>query len=573
MSKPKKEKDHILYVDDEEDNLTVFKFTFMEFYKIHLATSAEEGMEILKNHEIKLIISDQRMPNITGVEFLANTAKLYPEIIRIILTGFSDVEAIINAINQGRVYRYVTKPWNKDEFKVTIDNALESYRLNKENRTLVKDLTQANDKLERYNANLEQIVEERTAEVRRKNEELERHRHHLEQMVNERTIDLKRAKEKAEEANRLKSAFLANMSHEIRTPMNAIAGFAYLLATQEVSAESKRNYVNHINRNIESLLQLIDDILDISKIEANQIEIKKQKTKVSRLLQELAASFNELKTQKDKARLEFVVDIPPQMEDNLLVTDSIRLRQVLTNLLSNSLKYTKEGSITFGFRPVGAMLEFFVKDTGIGIARDQLPHIFTRFRKAERSNKELFRGVGLGLAISKSLVEMLGGTISADSTEGVGSTFWFTHPLDLAEDPSHDELLEKKALDISSFDWSKRHVLVAEDEKTNFDFLMELLKNTRARLTWVQNGEQAVATAKADSSIDLVLMDIKMPILDGYQATKHIKALKPQLPIIAQTAYAMADEKDLILEAGCDSYLSKPINPEELFTTLSYYFG
>ncbi len=284
----------ILYIDDEIENLRGFQFLFKKFYKIFLATSAEEGLEILKSNYIKLIIADQRMPKMTGVDFFEKAAILYPDVFRIILTGYSDIEAIIKAINKGKIFKYVTKPWDKDDLKMIIDNALWSYNIVQENKSLIDSLQVANlnleianNKLEDANQNLEQKVEERTKEIFKQqkeiekqrdlaklqrdqiaeqNKELEKHRNKLELLVQERTIDLIKAKEKAEQSDKLKSAFLANFSHEIRTPMNAIMGFSQLLTYDDRTEFEKREFIELILINSQYLLNLINEIIDISLI-------------------------------------------------------------------------------------------------------------------------------------------------------------------------------------------------------------------------------------------------------------------------------------------------------------------
>ena len=275
----------VLYIDDEVENLRGFQFLYRNNYQIFTAQSAEEGFEILKNNKIKLILADQRMPKMTGVEFFEKASELYPDIIRIIITGYSDIEAIIKAINKGKIFKYISKPWDKDELKLIIDNAIWSYNIAAENRNLIESLREAN-------LTLEQKVNERTEEISRQkkeieeqrdlakqqrdqialqNQELERHRTQLEKIVQERTADLIAAKEKAEQSDKLKSAFLANFSHEIRTPMNAIMGFSHLLNTPDRTEEERKEFIDLILANSRHLLNLINEVIDISKIEAGEL--------------------------------------------------------------------------------------------------------------------------------------------------------------------------------------------------------------------------------------------------------------------------------------------------------------
>ena len=330
-----KELDQVLYIDDEIENLRGFQFLFKKFYRIFLATSVDEAFEILKNNKIKLIIADQRMPKMTGVDFFEIASDMYPDIIRIILTGYSDVEAIIRAINKGKIFKYVTKPWDKEDLKLIIDNALWSYNISAENKNLIKSLKEANlnleianKKLEEANENLENKVVDRTKEILKQkkeiekqrdfaslqrdqiatqNEELEKHRTKLELLVQERTMDLINAKEKAEESDKLKSAFLANFSHEIRTPMNAIMGFSQLLAWPEISETEKSEFVNLILLNSKHLLNLINEVIDISRIEAGEMLMNYEICNLNEILSEILKQYDEQKALLQKSNIQIYV--------------------------------------------------------------------------------------------------------------------------------------------------------------------------------------------------------------------------------------------------------------------------
>jgi signal transduction histidine kinase len=587
----------ILYIDDEAENLRGFQFLFKQYFKIYIANSAEEGFEILKHVPIKLILADQRMPKMTGVDFFEQVSKLYPEIIRIIITGYSDVEAIIKAINKGNVFKYVTKPWDKEELKLIIDNAIWSYNISAENKNLINSLKEANLRLEESNLNLEQKVKERTEEILRQKKEieeqrdlaaqqrdqiasqnlaLEKHQTQLEQIVLERTADLIKAKEKAEESDRLKSSFLANLSHEIRTPMNAIMGFSQLLAYQDIPESEKKDFIGLILINSQHLLNLINEIIDISRIEAGEMIVEKNECNVTRILQNLVNQYEEQKVLIGKSNLSIKLNIKDKTSDVIINSDEHKIRQIIINLIENALKFTDEGSIELGCyteivkKQPFAMIS--VKDTGIGIGEDAKDFIFERFRKVENySNDKLYRGAGLGLTISKKLIEILGGKIWVESQLGKGSAFYFSVPLTQSV-VIKETVLNKEQLQSDFSHWDGRQVLVAEDELMNFRYIEKILSKTNINLIWAKNGKETCEMFEENSSIDLILMDIRMPIMDGYEATKRIKQINKKIPIIAQTAYALDYEREEILKAGCDAYISKPYSDKELLSLMDKYF-
>lgn len=386
-------------------------------------------------------------------------------------------------------------------------------------------------------------------------------------------LKLKDSKEKAEESNRLKTAFLANLSHEVRTPMNAIMGFSELLLSENIPASHKEKYINYINNSGAVLLNLIDDIIDIAKMQAGQLAIKKIKCDLSTLIYDLYSSYLQLTKSQKGDEVKLICLNPDSKNQIKFNTDPLRLRQVFTNLLSNALKYTDSGSISFGYNYSevleGKPIRFFVHDTGIGLSGDNKELIFDRFYKIEDDNLKFYRGAGLGLTISKNLVNLLGGQIWVESEVGKGSKFSFEFPV---EDVSI--VKDIKPVTSNNIDYTLlkgRTMLVAEDEDINFIYIDELLRKHGVTIIHAKNGQEAIELFKAHDTIDLVLMDIKMPVLDGYDATRAIKKLKPEVPIIAQTAYALAGEKDKIIEAGCDDYLSKPIKPVSLFNLLNQF--
>lgn len=386
----------------------------------------------------------------------------------------------------------------------------------------------------------------------------------------ESALKLKEAKEKAEESNLLKTAFLANLSHEVRTPMNAIMGFSELLLSENIPPSHKEKYINYINNSGAVLLNLIDDIIDIAKMQAGQLAIKKIKCDLSTLMYDLYHSYAQLtKAQKgDAVKLNCInPDTRNQIKFN---TDPLRLRQIFTNLLGHSLKYTDNGTITFGYNYhdalIGKPLQFYVHDTGIGLSGESKQMVFDRFYKVEDDNLRFFRGAGLGITISKNLVSLLGGEIWVESEPDKGTKFYFQFPAEDVVIAIDQKNIVTKELDYSVL--TGKTILVAEDEDINFIYIEELLRKYEMNILHARNGQEAVEIFTTNPEIGLVLMDIKMPIMDGYEATRMIKEHNHKVPIIAQTAYALAGEKDKIIEAGCDDYLSKPIKPLSLFKLL-----
>lgn len=448
-------------------------------------------------------------------------------------------------------------------------------RVERQKKYLTSQIKERTQQLELQNEEIESqrdLANFQKEQISKQKNELEEHRRRLEDIVEKRTADLKRAKERAEESDKLKTAFLTNMSHEIRTPLNAIIGFSSLLIEPEFSDEEKKQYFLQIESNVSNLLNLIEDIIDISKIEAGEMNLQKNPVAINRLMVELFTTFKEHLFQLSKEHISIDILLDCKDPDYTIETDEDRLRQVLTNLIENAIKYTENGSIEFGYTFIPGYIRFFVRDTGIGIEEDKIEVIFERFRKIEDKQKvKLYRGAGLGLAISKKIVEILDGKIWVESQIGKGSTFYFTLPHKKKQHMTENNRSIETIGKLMKNDWSDKTILVVEDEEANFQFIKTTLRRTNAQIIWAKDGEEAVDMFKKHEEIDIVLMDIRLPRMDGYDATRIIKSLRKNVPVIAQTAYAIRDEQYDCLEAGCNDYIAKPFNTNDLIQIIKKY--
>ncbi|MDE5417416.1 PAS domain S-box protein [Labilibaculum sp. DW002] len=380
--------------------------------------------------------------------------------------------------------------------------------------------------------------------------------------------ELKIALEKALESDRLKSAFLANMSHEIRTPMNGILGFVNLLNEPNLRKSKVDEYSAIINKSGERLLNTINDIIDISKIEAGEMLIANTETSINNIMEELLSFFTPEASMKG---LSLAIEPSLSAEQPTVITDSNKLHGILSNLIKNAIKYTEKGHITFGYLVKEGFIEFSVKDTGVGIPKDRLQAIFNRFEQADIEDSKVFEGSGLGLAISKAYAEMLGGDIFAESTVGKGSKFEFTIPYVNAikkkteQYPGNFKNIAARIEDLN--------LLVVEDDETSSELLKYTLLGLFKEIIFVDNGKDAIETCRINPEIDLVLMDIKMPKMNGYDATTEIRKFNKDLIIIAQTAYALRGDREKAIEVGCDDYITKPINKVLLLDLINKLIG
>jgi PAS domain S-box-containing protein len=377
------------------------------------------------------------------------------------------------------------------------------------------------------------------------------------------------AKEQAEKSDRLKSAFLANMSHEIRTPMNGILGFAGLLKEKGLTGDTQQEYIDIIEKSGNRMLNIINDIVDISKIESGLMKVDINESNINEQIEYLYIFFKP-EVESKGMQIFYKNTLPP--DEAIIKTDREKVYAILTNLLKNSIKYTNEGSIEFGYTKKGVSLEFFVKDTGIGISSDRQEAIFERFIQADISDKMAQQGAGLGLSISKAYVKMLGGKIWVESEEGKGSVFYFTIPCNY---PLEEKEVFKKVVLNDGVESSLKNlkILIAEDDIISEKLISKLVNKFCEEPIKVTTGVEAIESCRNNPDIDIVLMDIRMPEMDGYEATRQIRQFNKDVIIIAQTAFGLSGDREKAIKAGCNAYISKPILKDELLGLIQKYFA
>jgi signal transduction histidine kinase len=523
----------VLYVDDEADNQIVFEAALEERFRVLTAGSAEEALAVLARENVPVVVSDQRMPGKTGVDLFDMLRVKHPQTRRILLTAYTEPQAMIDAINCGQVFYFLQKPWDQPSLESVLVRAIEAH-------------------------DVAMTLERQSAVLSQQNDELRSMQEHL------------------EHASRLKSEFLANMSHEIRTPMTAILGFSDLLRDRLAGTE-ELEIVDVIQRNGGYLLEIINDILDLSKIEAGSLKVERRPCQP----REIVGEVTELMRPRSNAKklwLEVAVD---DAVPDFIYTDPLRLRQILVNLLGNAVKFTERGGVRIDVRldqnDAGTpILHFDVHDSGIGIAAERLHDLFQPFSQLDTSLTRRFGGTGLGLVISRRLAQMLGGDISVTSVPGQGSTFSLTVAIgrkQMTADPAvtasgaDNKVDHTSGGEVHQTDQTLAiRILLAEDGLDNQRLLSFILRGAGAELTVVKNGQEAVEAmiASLAAPYDLVLMDMHMPVLDGYQATAEMRRLGYDGPVIAVTAHAMAGDRKKCLEAGCDDVVTKPFDRKHL---------
>ena len=524
---------HLIFIKPslfQKATILMTKYLLRANYKVHIVKSKGEAFNLA--YRIK---RDENIPEVEDLE-VGHTKNEKEVDLRI-----SQLLNIVGRISWDPTFdlEYSKEIVGNDEFSILF----ESFDM------LRRDIVSMKKELESHSEQLKSEIEKATDKLITQN------------------IELEKAKEEAEKANRLKSAFLANMSHEIRTPMNAIVGLTEALKAKDVSEKNKTLYLNLISKSNTHLLKLINDIVDISKIESKEMTISSHKFNLNELMRDLLESQKiVLKNSEKRDKIEYSLYLGLSDELSNIKTDSTRLRQILLNLLNNAFKFTLEGNIEFGYNLIGDTLHFYVKDSGIGIEESKLDNIFERFIQAEADTTRKYGGTGLGLSISKSLVELCGGKISVESKLGEGSTFSFTLSYQCKTDDITNEAIIEHQSD--QLDLKGLNILVAEDDNLNFTVLKALLNPFKCNLERVVTGVEAVSEIKKNQNYDLILIDIQMPEMDGIEATKIIREITTDIPIIALTANAFENEKQRIKEAGCVDYITKPINKDILVKSI-----
>lgn len=374
--------------------------------------------------------------------------------------------------------------------------------------------------------------------------------------------------EKVARANQLKTAFLTNISHEVRTPVNSIVGFSDLLADPDLTIDQREEFITMITKSSQMLVKMFDNIIDASKLQSNQITFRKEWFDINDVLKEIEIELreDEAKNRNDKV---FVNIIHPEQEQKIILyTDIFRIRQVMGQLIENAIEHTDEGEIEIGINVKTENIQFYVKDSGKGIDKEKQGEIFSLFESEEHAFTFESGGSGLGLSISKEMIEQLGGRIWFESLVNQGTTFFISFP----DKNYRIDKIETSKREKKTSDWSGKTILIAEDVEFNYIFLREIIAPTEAKVIWAKNGLEACQLVDENSQIDLILMDLQMPEMNGYEAAIYIKKKRPQLPIIAQTAFMMADEDEKCYKIGCDGFISKPIRARQLISTIKKFF-
>jgi signal transduction histidine kinase/CheY-like chemotaxis protein len=401
----------------------------------------------------------------------------------------------------------------------------------------------------------------------------------LQKQIKKKTIKLeealiftKKAQQQAEESNRLKSIFLSNMSHEIRTPLNSICGFSNLLADDDITAEEKSEYIKVINNNVDQLTTLISDIIDIAKIEANQMTLVNSDFSVNDVLHDISLKFKLEKRRRNKNHIDINFHCPLYNSLSTITSDENRVNQIISNLIGNALKFTEHGEISFGYKLIDKdnkeFLEFYVRDTGIGIKKKDLYKIFEIYQQTESKFTHL--GTGLGLSICKKLCKMLGGDIWAESEFGKGSCFYFTVPY--VQPIDKKLVLNHKILE--HYKWDKKSVLVIESQSKNKKFIESLLNPTGINKIVLDSETKGLDYLKDNGdSIDMVLINLDLPKTLGIEASRQIKEINSNIPIIALSAMSFSEESDLIRNSSCDDFITRPMKEDEFYDILNIWLN
>ncbi len=524
---------NILIIDDQEANIDVLEglLEMQGYSNIKSTVDPREVLNLLADFNPDLILLDLSMPYLSGFEVmellkLNVPANTYLPIL--ILTADVTSEAKQRALSVGAT-DFLTKPFDLVEVGLRIKNILYTSFLHQQ--------------LLNQNQILETKVKERTRELEKMN------------------IELIAAKEKAESSNRLKTSFLNNISHEIRTPLNGILGFGQILSEGDFLPEEKEVYLTMLNNSSDRLIDTVTNFLDISLLNSGSQDVFKREINPEDPIITVLRKFEESCLAKN---ISLTTYLPPNDHSIVMLTDSDLLYKILYQLIDNAVKFTKEGTITVGYEKHENEFHYFVKDSGIGITEEVSKSIFGQFIQEDSTDTRRYEGSGLGLSVAKGFVELLGGTIWLDSEKGKGSTFYFSLP------GIQQTTLKSIQSNINTSNTltSKLTLLVAEDNEINFILIKLLLKDDLIEIFHASNGIETVELCHLHPEISLVLMDLKMPEMDGFEATRQIKSFRRDLPILAVSAYTENEVRLMAMQAGCDDFITKPINKEIIYRKL-----
>jgi signal transduction histidine kinase len=525
---------NILIVDDQIANIDVLEDLLENqgYLNVKTTTDPRQVISLYLSFKPDIILLDLSMPFLNGFEVMhllkqQNQVNSFLPIL--ILTADVANETKIHALSSG-ASDFLTKPFDLLEVGLRIRNLLFSSYLQQQ--------------LQNQNTILEQKVNERTVELVQKN------------------IELNIAKEKAEASERLKTSFINNISHEIRTPLNGILGFSEILMDPNLEEEEKSQYLSILNESSDRLINTVSNFLEISMISSGNLEAEKKEFIPEAVVKDNARIF---KSQCVSKALEFRIEIPLEQRDISIYSDRDLLFKILKHLVDNAIKFTLFGTITLGYDKKGEEIVFFIKDTGKGISEEAKTLIFKNFMQEDNSYTRDYEGCGLGLAITKGLVELLGGKIWVESEKESGSTFFFSIPNQQVVVRQEDLMVKVDATRVI------KTILIAEDDEANFIYVSVLLRGENTRILHAKNGLEAVDLCRNNVDICAVLMDLKMPMMDGYEATRLIKAFRNDLPVLAVTVYSEAQDKQRAAESGCDEFITKPLIKTVLYEKLAKY--
>jgi len=526
----------ILIVDDQPLNVQILlEFLELEGYgNLKSTYDSREVIELYKSYQPDLILLDLSMPHLTGFDIMEKLKLIVKNdyfLPIIVLTADATKSSKLKSLSFG-ANDFLTKPFDLTEVGLRIKNMLYAIYLQQ--------------KLQNQNLLLESKIKERTLALVDTNNEL------------------KIAIQKAEDNNRLKTAFLNNISHEIRTPLNGILGFGQLLSDVNITSNERANYLDLLDQSSLRLINTITNFLDVSQLQSNSQSVIKHNIIPEEVIEEIVLIFKKLNKKKD---LNINFQTPINTYDININTDKDLLHKILYYLVDNALKFTSEGNVNIGFVKDGSDLLFFVNDTGIGISEQNIHIIFNEFVQGDNANNRGYEGSGLGLALAKGYVELLGGKIWVDSDLLKGTTFYFSLPIGIMESEINNLILNKTL----NTNKGKSTILIAEDDAINYYLLERILKHENLILLHALNGLEAVNICKKNEHINLVFMDLKMPIMDGLEATKEIKNFRKNLPIIALTAYTENEIRNQAMQVGCNDFITKPVGKDLLFSKLKEF--